>query len=202
MKRSIKSLVRMTGSRSYETRMEALEALSDSQLDIEPLIRKAIGDRDDLVRTTAAEIAGGHNIVSLSDELIRCVKSDRSALVRSAAAVALGELGAVQGRDVLTQRMARASKEELVAIQYALIKLGRPKYLGSLLKALSHTFYRVRYAAAHLLPGVVNPGNIRLVRDGVKQALEREGTVLVRSSLKEALEEIDSTPEKGSPLTP
>lgn len=184
----------MAGSGSYETRMEALEALSDSQLDIEPMIRRAIHDRDELVRTTAAEIASGRNIVSFSDELIRCVKSDRSALVRSAAAVALGELGAVQARDALTQRMTRARREELVAIHYALIRLGRPKYLRPLLKALSHTFYRVRYTAAHLLPGLVNTQNVTRVRNLAKVALEKEGTVLVRSALKEALEEIDSTP--------
>ena len=208
IKESFEKLIRMAINGNYETRIDALEALDDSQLDLEPQVRRAMRDRSDLVRATAVEIAGGHDLTSLSDELIRGLISDQSSLVRSASAVALAEMHIIKARNVLKKQLTVCEEEERFPIYYSLAKLGYNQYLKPLLKALTHDSYLIRFTTAHLLPGVVSEQNVKLVRKSISGALKRESTVLVRSSLQEALKEIDSMPSKviGSrrirPLTP
>jgi HEAT repeat protein len=182
----------MTSSRGYDVRIEALEALSDCafDLDLEALVRKAIHDRDELVRVTAIEIAGDHALKSLEAEIIRRLKSDRSWLVRSAAAVALGDMFAVEVRKILSDRIHLAGEEERVGLYYALVKLGGRKYLIPFSQGLGHNLYRIRCATANLIPGMVNKQNRRFLIRLLREALDREETVAARSSLKNTLAEL------------
>jgi hypothetical protein len=190
--RTVRTLSTMISSRHYDVRIEALEALSDcaSEVDLESLTRKGIRDRNELVRVTAIEIAGGHGLKSMQAEIIRCLKSDRSWLVRSKAAVALGEMHALEARKILEDGLRRAGEEERLGFYYALVKLGARKYLDALLQALTHDFYRVRCATANLIPGVANKRNKRMLLRLLTEALEREETVAARSSLESALKEL------------
>jgi HEAT repeat protein len=190
IRKSIADLVRMTSKRSYEVRMDALEALGDSQFNLEPQVRKAIADRDELVRTTGAEIAGERRLTALTDDLVRRLKSDRSALVRSAAAVALGEMQAVETRNILKARISVSDDEERVGLYYALVRLGVRRYFKLFLNGLRHDFYRIRCATANLLPDLINENNRSMALRFLKDALVHERTVAARSSLDDALKEI------------
>jgi HEAT repeat protein len=184
----------MTSSPRHDVRIEALEALSDCvfELDLESLVRKAIHDRDALVRVTAIELAGDHALKSMQAEIIRRLKSDRSWLVRSAAAVALGEMSALEARKILDDRIHLAGEEERVGIYYALVKLGVRKYLNPFSQGLKHNFYRIRCATANLVPGMVNKSNKRFLVRTLRHALDQEETVAARSSLKSALKELSN----------
>jgi HEAT repeat protein len=190
----VRTLNGMSSSRYNDVRMEALEALSDCafEFDLEALVRKAIRDRDELVRVTAIEIAGEHGLKSMQDEIVRRLKSDRSGLVRSKAAVALGEMHALKARKILEDRLGRAGDEERPGFYYALVKLGARKYLDALMQGLTHDFYRIRCATASLIPGLVEKTDKRLLIRRLKEALEHEETVAARSSLKSALKELSN----------
>jgi HEAT repeat protein len=192
--RIVRTLNGMSSSRYYDVRMEVLEALSDcaSEFDLESLVRKGIRDRDELVRVTAIEIAGDHGLKSMQDEIIRRLKSDRSGLVRSKAAIALGEMHALEARKILEDRLGRAGDEERLGFYYALVKLGARKHLDALLQGLTHDFYRIRCATASLIPGLVEKTDKRLLIRRLREALEHEETVAARSSLESALKELSN----------
>ncbi|MGA6970229.1 MAG: HEAT repeat domain-containing protein, partial [Candidatus Binatus sp.] len=119
--RILKALNSMISSPQYDVRMEALEALCDCafEIDLERSVRKRIRDRNELVRVTAIEVAGDHGLKSLRPEIIQRLKSDRSWLVRRAAAVALGDLYAVEARKILSDRIHLAGAAERVGLYYA-----------------------------------------------------------------------------------
>jgi HEAT repeat protein len=195
--RTITTLNTMLSSPQYDVRIEALEALSDCRfdLDIESVVHKAIHDRNELVRVTAIEIAGDHRLKSMQDEIAGCLRSDRSWLVRSAAAVALGDMSAVEARKILEDRIGLAGEEERVGFYYALVKLGVRRFLVPLLQGLGHDFYRIRCATANLLPGTVDKRNKRLLMRRLTEAMDRETTVAARSSLERALKELSNGSE-------
>ena len=198
IRKAFEGLVRMTANQSYETRMEALQALNDSELDLEPHVGKALRDRDELVRTTAAEIAGERKLISLQDKLIRQLKSDRSVLARSAAAVALGEMRASKARNILRSGITASGAEEQVGLFYALVRLGAGKYFSSFLEGLKHDSYRVRCATANLLPDLIDEKNRSATMKSLREALAREQTVAARSSFNYALNEISAWRKRGS----
>ena len=190
--RILKTLTGMLSSPQYDVRMEALEALCDCEfeIDLERSVRKRIRDRNELVRVTAIEVAGDHGLKSVQPEIIQRLKSDRSWLVRRAAAVALGDLSAVEARKILVDRIHLAGEAERVGLYYALVKLGVRKYLVPFSRGLSNESYLIRCATANLIPGIADTGNkrrwIRLLND----ALGKEETVAARSSLESTLKEL------------
>jgi HEAT repeat protein len=169
--RIIRTLTGMISSPQYDVRMEALEALCDCtfEIDLERSVRKRIRDRNELVRVTAIEVAGDHVLKSLRPEIIQRLKSDRSWLVRRAAAVALGDLSAVEARKILVDRIHLVGEAERVGLYYALVKLGVRKYLVPFSRGLSNVSYLIRCATANLIPGIADRGNkrrwIRLLND-------------------------------------
>ncbi|MGC1339152.1 MAG: HEAT repeat domain-containing protein [Candidatus Binataceae bacterium] len=197
IKESVERLARMSVAHSYETRLEALEALNDCEIELEPYVRKAMSDRDELVRTTAAEIAGERRLLSLRDRLIRQLNSDHSRLVRSAAAVALGDMNAVEARGALKERISVSGDWERNGIYYALVKLGVERNFDYFLSGLKHDSYIVRCATASLLPGLVNVKNRAIALKSLKVALLREQTVAARSSIEDAIEEIRMTRKRS-----
>jgi HEAT repeat protein len=190
--RTIGTLSTMLSSPQYDVRIEALEALSDCRfdLDIESIMRKAIHDRNELVRVTAIEIAGDHKLKSIQDEITGRLTSDRSWLVRSAAAVALGDMSVLGARKILEDRIGLAGEEERVGLYYALVKLGVRRFLAPLLQGLGNDFYRIRCATANLMPRLVDKRNKRLFIRRLREALDHEETLAARSSLESTLKEL------------
>ena len=184
----------MSSSPRYDVRIEALEALSDCafELDLESVVRKAIHNRDELVRVTAIEVAGNHALKSMQAEIVGRLKSDRSWLVRSTAAVALGDMSAKETRNILEDRVRLAGEEERVGLYYALVKLGVRKDLIPFLQGLRHNFYRIRCATANLIPGLVDKGNKRTLLRRLREALDHEETVAAQSSLKSTLKKLSN----------
>ena len=191
IRESVEDLAVMMSNKNYDIRMEALEALAtcDSQM-LEIQVRKAIRDSHELVRTTAMEIAEEKRLVAVQGEILRQLRSEKSWLVRSAAAIALAEMNAVDSISVIEKMLVRANKEERFKLYYALAKLGRLEYLPSFLGGLFHNCYRIRCATANLLSGIVDGPNKDFVRHLLNDALKREKTVAARESLKDALKEL------------
>jgi len=187
---ALDALVRMNSKANPEVRVAALEALSETAVDIETHVRNAMQDRDELVRTTAVELAGEQRLVNLKQEIVRRFRSDRSWLVRSAAAVALGDLGLPDARTPLLERIERSCEEERVRIYYALVRLGGRKFLKPFLEGLNDPFYRIRCATANLLPALVVKSDRRRIVKLLTDALHGEQTDAARSSLRNALEQI------------
>jgi hypothetical protein len=190
--RIVKTLTSMISSPQWEVRMEALEALRDCafEIDLESSVRKRIRDRNEVVRVTAIEVAGDHRLKSLRPEVIQRLKSDRSWIVRRAAAVALGDMSAVEARKILVDRIHLAGEAERVGLYYALLKFGVRKYLIPFSQGLRNDSYLIRCATANLIPGIADKRNKRFWMRILKDALDREETVAVRWSLRSALKQI------------
>jgi len=154
-------------------------------------VRRAIDDRDELVRATANEIAADEKLFELKEELLRTFRRDRSPLVRSTAAVALGDLGVSEASKALRASLRTADDEERVRIYYALAQLGIAEYFDLFLNGLSHDYYRVRCATANLATNIAGGRNTRRIRASAQDALKRETTVAARSSLKGLLQDLD-----------
>ena len=117
IKASISELEQMLSDRNYEVRMRALEGLASfDRENLKVNVREAIHDRNDLVRTTAIEVAADQYLVGLKSEVIARLRSDKSWLVRSAAAVALGDMGILDATAILEQSLRKASDEERVRL--------------------------------------------------------------------------------------
>jgi HEAT repeat protein len=182
----------------YEVRIVALENLGECLDELENLLRLAMHDRDELVRTTALEIAGDASLTHLADEVVRRFTSDRSPLVRSAAAVALGDMCVTNFRELLEEKLGDPDEEVRVGIYYALVKSGATKYLKRFLNGLKHPYYRIRCATANLLPSLVRRDNRALAERALKEALKRETTVAARESIEGALAEIEPTRRRSA----
>jgi len=180
----------MVSNRNYDVRLNALEALAGCTLDLEPHVRRGMRDRHELVRVTALELAGEFELTKLEPELVKRFKTDRSRLARSAAAVALGEMGCVGARRVLEAKISDSDDWVRVGIYYALVRLGVRKYLTSFMKGLRHDNYLVRCATANLALLVVDNKTRAPIVRLLKDALKRETTVAARSSFETVLKEI------------
>jgi HEAT repeat protein len=182
----------MASSPRWDVRIEALEALSDCalELDLERLVRKRIHDRSELVHVTAIEMCGDHAMKSVQPDIAQRLTSDRSWLVRRAAAIALAEMSAVGVRKVLADRVRNADEEERVGLYYALVRLGGRRYMAPLIQGLKHDFYRIRCATANVIPGVANETNKRSLIRLLKDALNREKSLAARGSIERALSEL------------
>jgi HEAT repeat protein len=191
---TLTTLKTMISSRYADVRIEALEALNHglSEVDLESVLRMAIHDQSELVRVTAIEIADDRALKSMLPEITARLESDKSWLVRSAAAIAMGDMSAGEARKTLEARVSLAGEEERVGFYYALVKLGVRKYLPSFLQGLSHHFYRVRCATANLIPKLIDKRNKPLFVQRVREALEQEETVAVRSSLENTIKHLSN----------
>jgi HEAT repeat protein len=188
----IRILKRMISHRNYETRVAALEAMGDCEweLDLEGHVRRAIHDRDELVRVTAVELAGDFTMKGMQLEIVRLMESDDSCLVRSAAAQALGNMSASETQKVLEKQVRRVDDFEKVALYYALVKLGARKYKLSFLNGLRHESHLIRGATANLMRELVGELGKSSVTRLLTEALKRETTVSARSSIENTLKKV------------
>jgi len=191
---ALRRLVAKARDRDYEVRIAVLETLSECAAELHKLLYQAVHDRDELVRTTAMEIAGEYPAARLGIETVERLAKDRSPLVRSAAAIAIADMS---GRDQINPTNAllkglkqQPNEEVMASIYYGLAKLGVSRYFGLFLKGLKHPFYRIRTATANLLPGVIEPKQRTVVLKALREALGAEDTVAAREAIENAIEEI------------
>jgi hypothetical protein len=197
LREAIRTLVAQSSARNYEVRVAALETISECSIEFEGVVRRAMRDRNEIVRINAMEIVAEMTLIGLKDEVVRHFTTDRSPLVRSYAAIALGDMFMANPRKILEQRIRDSNEHVRASIYYALVKLGSQKYLKHFLNGLNSPTYQVRCFTANLLTSLVDNSDKTLIVRFLREALEREKTVAARSSIKDALSQI--APKRRSP---
>ncbi len=177
-----------------EIRVAILETLAEFHSELQELLSRGVHDGDEIVRTTALEVLGDCRFGWLTTECTTRLEKDRSSLVRSTAAVALGDAYGeyrIDPRGTLASSLKREKDEEVRAsVYYALAKLGLDRYFHLFLKGLRHPFYRIRTASANLLPGLVDRSRRVTAVRALRHALKTEQTVAAREAIENALQEL------------
>jgi len=192
--KSIVRLIELSTDDDEEVRYRAVEALGHVPLTSETVaaIKGAVTDSDDLVRSSAIETLGSQEIAG-AEELLVGALTDESELVRTAAIVSLGTVGSQASIWTLEKRYRARScgDAEMLACAVALYSLGKSKYLSEALEYLANESYRLRCAAANLLGAFTATKDISIVVSSLRSALKEEKTSAARSSICNAIEELE-----------
>lgn len=183
-------LVQLSNDSNCEVRLRAIEALYPFSDTPQVIVRarESIKDPDELVRITGLELLGDWREMSSLPDIISCLKDDEW-LVRANAAITLGKLGDKAAIDAIEAKLDDVSNdEELLRYYIALWCLGEKPYRKKALDFLKNPNYRIRCAVANLLvdcEGYLDRKNFVKELDN---ALKKEKTEAVRSSIRNALE--------------
>ncbi len=160
LQKAVRQLTAKANDPDWEVRMAVLETLNDGAMEMQRLLFRTFRDRQELVRATAMEIAGDFRVGHLSWESSRRMAKDRSPLVRSLAARALGEMfggyPSADPRKALAASARDRDDEVKASAYYGLARLGDDRYFRLFLNGLRHPFYRIRAATANQLPDVLD----------------------------------------------
>lgn len=191
----VNRLLKQLGSKDSVDRCDAVEALGQYP---HPRVLRALHhallfDPSDLVRCMAAEQIGYTGKPSSLPYLVAAL-ADASWLVRGWAASAIGDIRVAQYRTLnvkhILEEMLRHEDHAFVIlnVRSALYRFGEEQHLPHLIAFLSHRSYRVRCAAANVLAEVVRDDNRQVICSALREALAREKTVAVQSTLRKALQ--------------
>jgi HEAT repeat protein len=191
-KRAVAALMEALNDSNWEVRKEAAKSLGTlGAVKAVGALVETLKDRDELVRVFAAESLGMIGKSEAVPALIGAL-ADSSWLVRGWAATALGDIGDNRALTHLEQALIR-EKSNFVRLNLwaALFKMGRKETLPLILKLLKSKSYRVRCAVVNTLTEIADESNRIIIIEHFKQALKREETVAVRSSLESALSQLE-----------
>ena len=190
---NISRLLVLSHDSDEEVRYRALEAFEYFQPTdtILSRVRNGLGDEDELVRSTCAELLGDWKD-SNSTEKLYLALSDESEIVRSAAITSLGKIARKDSIWILKERLSNMHGIERASAAMALYSLGEQDYLDELLSLFGDEDYRTRCAAANLISGFITDKDKARAVAKMKQALLKEETNAASSSLKEAIETLES----------
>jgi HEAT repeat protein len=176
-------LRRSVRDRSPEVRMRAIEAWGRIGGNCEVLI-DALVDRDELVRVAAAESLDAPGSRKAARALRKTLR-DRSALVRSYAATALGRTGFQSDRVRLRHSLSRERSDGVrLGILEGLWLLGDRKAFDEALQLVNSSDYRVRCATAGALAGTFLSRRTRpLIVASLVKRFDVEETRAVRSTI-------------------
>lgn len=185
-------LITLSNDADQEVRYRSLECLGDILSGAIGRIREGLADPDEIVCTTCLEILGGIRDRSVFNE-IACLLKSESALVRSAAAIAIGDLRQAEGVGILQLCLASENDDEVkVSIYSALYELGVASYLNDIFGSLLNSnFYRARCAAANLLVKISDDDNRERILRELHKAASSEETVAGISSISDAINIIE-----------
>jgi hypothetical protein len=186
----IKKLLELSSDDDEEVRMRSLEALNSIRTpEVEDRIRKGVNDPDELVRHSCLEIFGLWKDKAFID-LIKKAFSDESWMVRSEAALALAEIGDKESIGIIKEKIEYADEEEILRYYFSLYKLGEHEYYSKFLNCMFHEHYRIRCAAANLIPGITTPNNKQFILNLLLSAAKSEKSKAALSSINEAIKEL------------
>jgi HEAT repeat protein len=191
--KNINRLLVLSRDSDEEVRYRALEAFEYFQPtdSIRDRVQEGLGDEDELVRSTCAELLGDWKDRT-STEALYLALSDESEIVRSAAITSLGKISRKDTSWILKDRFPNMSGVERASAAMALYSLGETDYLDELLSLFDDEDYRTRCAAANLISGFIADKDKPRATARMKQALLKEETNAASSSLKEAIEALES----------
>jgi len=164
-----------------------------------PALVRKLKDPDFLVRIEVAETLGkigdSRVLPSLWEQI-----HDRSPLVRSYIAAAIGTLGTQKDAKKLRQNLSTEKSDEVKLGYYtALDDLGDEKILPQLLGILQSKDYRVRCATANTLSEfTLNNSNAFTILAELKRTLKGETTIAAKSALKECIGKIQKRFKKNA----
>jgi HEAT repeat protein len=185
----------MLVSPDAETRCLVAEVLVNGKGDqVENLLLGVLDDSDYLVRTNACDSLCGSKSPIVLDKLRKKLKRDTSALVRSYAALSIGDIA--QQADMNTKELheflkACLAREESRSVQISLLRtltlLGDVEHLSALLNVLQERKYQYRCASVHALEDVVTEQNEGIIFQTLKKHLEIERAPAVSSAIERFL---------------
>lgn len=186
----IKKLLELSLDEDEEVRMRSVEALDSIRTpEVEDRIRKGVNDPDELVRHSCLEILGLWKDKA-SIDFIKKAFSDESWLVRSEAAIALAEIGDKESISTIKEKIEDADEEEIVSYYFALYKLGEHEYYSKFLNCMFHEHYRIRCAAANLIPEITTPNNKQFILNLLSSVVKKEKSKAALSSINETIKEL------------
>jgi len=164
---------------------EALLALSHFQRDHETnnICIRCLGDKNNLVRMRAAEVARDLGDEGIGTYLISSL-TDKDELVRGYAAVSLGILGDAEVIPRLEQMLENEKRNATkLRIYVALFYLGQSKYFNLIVHQLKNRSYLVRLATSYYLVELADEENICIINDALLSAIDRETNEEVHISM-------------------
>ena len=182
-----RALIRAFEDKAWVVRMQAAEAAAQlgNQAAIRRL-RRLLTDPHELVRLEAVSSLGFLGDRSARRGLYALLR-DRSPMVRSYAAAAIGRLGDSRDLQRLRDQLAR-EKNDTARLGYydAIISLGDPSALPSLIELLNSEDFEVRCAAATtLVRRLANASNAVQLGVALGRRLRREPSPNTRACLRE-----------------
>jgi HEAT repeat protein len=187
-------LLRAVSDRNAEVRMRATESigalLRGSNLPAEAIVKR-LQDQDELVRVAAAETLAEIGDRSAIGSL-RNAMADRSPLVRSYVAIAIGTLGDKSDVKLLQRHLnAERSERAQVGLLSALYQLGLPRALNRLIRLLESSDYQVRCAVANSLDSLeLRAVDVGVITSSLSRSLKLETTPAARSSIGSAIKSL------------
>lgn len=193
-KTAITPLITTLSDRDSEVRSAATESLGTllSGGKSPRQLIKMLEDPNVLVRVAAAESLGAIGDRKALPALWRAI-SDRSPLVRSYIAGAIGSFGRASDIPKLEQLLKKERSATVkVGVYQALYELGRKDVLLPLISLLMDSNdYRVRIATSKILAEVVlDKSNAPTILDALRSALKQEETIAGKGAIRSSLRRV------------
>lgn len=163
---------------------------------------RLLDDEDELVRADACDSLSFSNSEKVLNLLMEVLESEKVDLVRGYAVSSIAHILANMkntDKKYLNYFLDKLSSEQEIFVQLniymALYLLGEKEFLYKLLEELDNTNFKVRSLVVNLLKEVVCHNNKNIIKAHLKDLLEREETVLVKSYIENTVKYIDETIE-------
>jgi HEAT repeat protein len=156
--------------------------------DISELLTQ-LSSTDEAISAPAAFKLGGIGDQSVVDDLAEAYLSTDSDSTKKAIIIALGRLGGVKAREILSGLLRDGDRHTQIDAAYALANIGDQPAIASLVSAMEYDDAHVRGVAAELLGKIGNPD----VATGLVSALEREPDPTVQGMIVRALGDLSAS---------
>ncbi len=180
-------------------RTQVAEILQDyDPRGVENILIRLSHDEDGLVRAIACDSLRLSDTQEVLKLLMDKIKIDKVDLVRGYASSSIAnivlnmELNESQYVDFFIEIL---SKEKVTWVKMhiygALYLLGAESYLSKLIEMVHHKHFRKRAAAINILADVISDENKELIESTLRELLDKEETLVVRSTIERVLEDIE-----------
>jgi len=194
---SEQKLIQFARDKDEEVRYKAIEKLYpfSSSPNTRDLLLERLSDQDELVKVAALEILEEWGDPFAVEQIKICL-NDSEWLVRGSAALAFARIEGQRAGPTLIEKLeATDNTEEKVRLLASLYISGSLEYLYDLIELLNDESYRVRCATANILVLCLTYNYsfefCKKSLNVLKKTLEKEKTEAARSSIKNAINEIE-----------
>jgi FOG: HEAT repeat len=182
-----------------EIRSQVAEILEIADgIEAENILIRLLKDEDGLVRSGACDSLRHSNSSEVLSLLIDIIKKDKTDLVRGYAASSIASILVNMNKveKEYVDFFENLLKKETVTwvklnIYSALYLLGESSYLYKLIEMLNHKHFRKRGAVVNMLSDIVSNENKEIIKSSLIELLKKEETINVRSSIENALKDIE-----------